>query len=207
MPLGHPWEWWFTEFLPALEGIGSLATLGLVILYYYLFRETQEQTHALQAAHTPVLDVRHNIGENDLLVSITNRGVGTATNVKLRIKITSDDQIYEYEGKLPSLRPGQTYQEDTDDISSSALRNPFKVAPTFDLGKETVCISELLDHLKKESTDNCWVQVYVEYTDVIEVLDGEEYLMAGFLDPTKEGFHKAFKLPELEAVENPLSTG
>lgn len=92
-PLGYEWEWWLTEALPGLAGIGTFA---LILFYARLYRQNKEQTRALKASYTPSLDTRLEYRDTDAVLFIHNRGQGAAKNITFQME-------YQFEGRWTGL--------------------------------------------------------------------------------------------------------
>lgn len=109
----YSWEWWLTEFGPALGGI---ATFVLVIYYARLYKETKEQTKATRASYAPELDTHFATrGDDFFSISIRNRGQGTARDIQIETNIYitrmgewSIGDCYRYIAHLKQSLPPQT---------------------------------------------------------------------------------------------------
>lgn len=86
--------------------LGGIATVGLGILYYFLYRETQEQTQATRASYAPSLDVEVDKYSNYIDLDITNNGEGTAKNIEITMEIVGDYGEFGYTSNIDkSLKP------------------------------------------------------------------------------------------------------
>ena len=157
MVLGHTWEWWLTEAAP---GLGAFASLILVLYYARLYRETREQTKATQASYAPSLDTKFDVEDDDLLLTIVNRGEGSAKNIGLELEITVDNKTTGYLADFQTtLQPGMALATEDDAI---VRLQPIVYQPT-DEDLSSVYLTDYISDLS-----GAFVTVNLRYTDVIE---------------------------------------
>lgn len=165
MVLGHTWEWWLTEAAP---GLGALATLLLVLYYARLYRETREQTKATKASYAPSLDTKLEIEDDELLLTIANRGEGSAKNIGLGLEITANDETTGYLADFQTtLQPGMALATDEEAL--------VRLKPiVYDPREEDLVSCYLIDYIS--GLDGAYVTLDLHYTDVMVQQEFKDHL-------------------------------
>ncbi|WP_156184205.1 hypothetical protein [Halostagnicola sp. A56] len=165
MIFGYNWEWWLTEAAP---GLGAFASLILVLYYARLYRETREQTKATQASYAPSLDTKFEIEDNELFLTIANRGEGSAKNISLEVEVTANKETTGYLADFQTtLQPGMALATDDDAI--------VRLKPiVYDVTDEDLPDTYLISYISGLS--GAFVTVNLRYTDVIEQQEFKDHL-------------------------------
>lgn len=171
MFLGHEWEWWLTDGAP---GLGAIASLVLVIYYARLFRETREQTRATKASYAPSIDTRLDTDDEDILLTLINRGQGVAKNIVFGLEVTADEETCGYIADFQTtLQPGHVLRwNDEDDEEPVARLPPIVHNPKTENHDQT----HLMEFL--EEVDSAYFKVTLKYTDVLEDKEYSQTLLA-----------------------------
>lgn len=177
--------------------VNSLATTFLVIItawYAWSVRQqlyvANRQAKAAQATYTPdlVIDVEHR--SDDLVLSVENRGEGTAKNIHLFFKIIGTD--YAYECKLrfssslppnhalgdktpnppsttlaitPKFRTPVHHEEDKHPLIRKLVHGDFNAVRTAYTNAD---YQQLMDDLSSKGIEYPEIRMWVEYDDVLE---------------------------------------
>lgn len=176
---------WVGEIQPVLvNAVGAsmtaLATIGLVVLTAWyanstrrLLKSSQAQVEVMQASYAPVLDIQIEPESNYLQLAITNRGEGTATNIRLIVEIEAEDQIYQYIGKIARPLPsGETISGASPRVTSTPIeKNPngryLYLQPRFRYESTLAALPELLHQLGEEDQDRAYLKIIATSEDVI----------------------------------------
>ncbi|WP_434522452.1 hypothetical protein [Halorubrum sp. AS12] len=163
MVLGQTWEWWLTEAGP---GLGAFASLILVIYYARLYRETREQTKATQASYAPSLDTKVEIEDDELLLTIANRGEGSAKNIEAEMEVTIDNETTGYLADFQTtLQPGKALTTEEETL--------VRLKPIiYEINEGELISRYLVDYLS--DFQSAYVTLKVHYTDVMEQQEFEE---------------------------------
>lgn len=186
--------------------VNSLATTFLVIItawYAWSVRQqlyvANRQAKAAQAAYTPDLVINVERRSDDLILSIENRGEGTAKNIHLFFKITGPNYTYEYKLRFSSsLPPNHALGDNTSNPTSTSLKiiPKFKTPLQHDEDKfptirklvhgdfnsirtayTSVDYQQLMDDLSNKGVEYPEVRMWAEYDDVLEERTLDEVLI------------------------------
>lgn len=166
--LGHNWEWWLTQGAP---GLGAIATFILVLYYARLFGQTREQTRATKAGYAPSLDTRLEYDDDDILLTVVNRGEGVAKNIKFGIETTVDGETCGYIADFQTtLRPEHALTWNSD--GPVVRLRPVVHNPKTENYDQTL-LSDLI-----EEADSAYFKISIAYSDIIEERDYSQTLVS-----------------------------